>query len=147
MVAGAHILRRGMGAVAAAFEAVVEAARDVMAERVVARHGLRLRLGELHQFRVDADRSEPVVRAISGNHRGCGSRIDLRVLGRKAAIEAWLACRQIAFARAGAKEHHRSSGANARAKAQVRVSKRHAGSPHLADAAPTAWRNDGDAMA
>src|SRR5262245_1313892 len=129
MVAGAHVLRRGMGAVAAAFEAIMEAARDIMTECVVARHRLRLRLGKLHQFGIDADRCESVILAIPGNHRGRYSRIDLRVLGRKAAIEARLACRQITLARAGAKERRRRDRADARAKAQVRESKHDAGTP------------------
>src|SRR5262249_49388156 len=80
-------------------------------------------------FGIDADRCESVVLAIPGNHRGRCSRIDLRVLGRKAAIEARLACRQITLARAGAKERRCRDRADARAKAQVRESKHDAGTP------------------
>ena len=70
MVASADILGGSTGVVAAALEPVMEAARDIMAELVVARHRLRLRLGKLHQFGVDADRHQPVIRAIPGNHGG-----------------------------------------------------------------------------
>src|SRR5262249_3202273 len=120
--------RRGAGAIAPALEPVVEAARDVVAEGVAARHGLGLRLGKFHELGIEGDRREPVVGAVAGDHGGGHRRVDLRVLGREALIEAWVR-RQIALAGAGAQERRYRNRGEARAKAHPWAVKSHPGPP------------------
>ena len=112
VVAGADVLRRRLGPVALCLEAGVEGAGDVVIELVAARHGLCLRLRELHQFRVDGHGRQAIVGPIAGNHRSSRRRIDLGVGGGKAAIEGRLA-RQFALAGAGAEACQRRHGEQA----------------------------------
>ena len=103
VIAGADVLRRGPGPVAL-LEPLVEGAQHVVVELVAAGHGLGLGLGHLHQCGIDGDRRKPVIGPVAGDHRSRGRGVDLRVRRRHAAIEARLAGRQFALARAGAQQ-------------------------------------------
>ena len=71
------VLDRQVGRVAGSIETPGQRRLDVVVELVLARHDLRLRFREFHQFGVDHDTAEAVVLPILRDHRGRGDGIEL----------------------------------------------------------------------
>jgi hypothetical protein len=82
-------------------DALLERLADIMIHRVVLGHRQGLLVRHAHQVGIDADRAEPVVAAIAGDHRGRGGRIDRHVRLRQILIEARLGRRRLAARAAG----------------------------------------------
>src|SRR5262249_1487419 len=87
---------------------------------------------------------EPVVGAVAGDHGGGHRRVDLRVLGREAVIEARIR-RQIALAGASAKERRYRHRGETRAKAYQWPVESHPSPPFPLSNRyeATAWRKHG----
>ena len=148
VIAGADVLRRGARAVAL-LESVAEGADRVVVELVAAGHGLGLRLRHLHQRGIDGDRCQPVVGPVAGDHGRRRRGVDLRTRRRHAAIEARLAGRQFAVARAGAQQRQCRGRNETRAGAHEWLVESHAVPrfPYPARHAVTAWRKHGNRFA
>jgi hypothetical protein len=101
VVAGGNILHHddvGKGRIA---DALLERLADIVIHRVVLGHRNGLLVRHAHQIGIDADRAEPIVAAIAGDHRGRSGGIDRHVRLRQILIEARLARRRLAARAAG----------------------------------------------